>query len=836
MKNAILIFAAVILGQQLSAVSLVENAGGKTVSNDYYMLEISNSGAFKSLTFGGKKYIIYGSQEFRANGEQKVFTGQYSAAAPLVNSNNTKQKITVADRSENQVTIRCELKKPFMTSVISYVFDNSPVIQCRMDAAFKEAPSDWFYTLRLMNFSTENSAFMMPGKNVPAVPFDWAYYQPGAGWKFAFSKVHGGGIGFVTGTFCRGMEYYMNQRSLGFDNLTVIRIIPDPLRLLSGGKQASCTFSIIAGKMEERKVFETAGKLGSGKLSIHELGTEKLLCKPGEGNSVSAVIVNPSSRAVWADMELYLQTKLNSELPAGKRSIEIPAFSAVTFKMDFQTESGMRGGAACRLVCRKADGTSTEGVIPFAISDFPPESVRFAWVNSAMCHQDGSQQVWGDFLRRNKIGIIEYYLWMRSTIRGLAPKEDEWRPCTESPVYYKVLMKKSFIQDLVKKLKTCGVTVLSSVTGLYNYKEALKEPEQILYCENGQPSLYNGLIYQNKTRVATFKVHGYTKEFVDTWAKEMIASCRMFGWQGYRFDWYFIPDAPNDPLYLNTPSPDWRDMYGKTGKEYYPDPDKTAVERLTQYRSIMEKDNPDFIYATNIHANAKSEKRNPGYIKTASRKSLLIFEYMLGMTKKPRHTFRIWSETLAEDVQRVRVNGGQPAVGFARNFPSDSVSGNLIQYLCFAAGAKHAGTVVNVRDQYERDNFMTRFSEYYFSPDFLRIPEEERNGRFRLNTGYNIFFRPFICSRKLASGEREVTVHLINLPEEGEEICRYYPPVPARKGLELTAEPRKGEKMISAYAAVPQKSAAVPLEIEGNMVKLPELKDAMIVVLRYKNQ
>ncbi|MBQ6598523.1 MAG: hypothetical protein IJH79_13300, partial [Lentisphaeria bacterium] len=117
-----------------------------------------------------------------------------------------------------------------------------------------------------------------------------------------------------------------------------------------------------------------------------------------------------------------------------------------------------------------------------------------------------------------------------------------------------------------------------------------------------------------------------------------------------------------------------------------------------------------------------------------------------------------------------------------------------------------------------------------------RIPEEERSGRFRLNTEYNIFFQPFICSRKLASGEREVTVHLINLPEEGEEICRYYPPVPARKGLELTAEPRKGEKLISAHAAVPQKSAAVPLEVKGNMVKLPELKDAMIVVLRYKNQ
>lgn len=836
MKKTILILAAVVLGQQLSAVSLKENANGKTVSNDHYTLEISGSGAFKALSFGGKKYSIYGSQEFRTNGEQKVFTGQYSAAAPLVNANNTKQKVTVTERSADRITIRCELEKPSMTSVISYTFDNSPVIGCRMDATFKNAPSDWFYTLRLTDFSTEKDAFLLPERNVPAVPFDWAYYQPETNWKFAFSPERGGGIGLVAGTFCRGMEYYMNRKALGFSDLTMIRLIPGSLRLLRDTCQASCTFSIIAGKIGEKKVFETAGKLGFSKLAINELSTVKLLGKPGENNGVRAVIVNASAQPVRTEAQLYLRTKLDRETLIGKQTVEIPACSSVPFKMDFRTNSAMRGGAACRLVCRLEDGTSVEGTIPFAVSDFAPESVRFAWVNSASCHQEGSEQVWGDFLRRNKIGIIEYYLWMRSTVRGLVPEEDEWHPCTESPVYYKVLMKKSFIRELVRKLKANGITVLSSVTGLYNYKEALKDPEQILYCENGQPSIYNGIIYNNKTRVATFKVHGYTKEFVDTWAEEMIGSCKMFGWQGYRFDWYFIPDAPNDPLYLNTPSPDWRDMYGKTGKEYYPDPDKTAVERLTQYRSIMEKNDPDFVYATNIHANAKSEKRNPGYIKTASRKSLLIFEYMLGMTQPPRHTFRTWSETLAEDVQRVRVNGGQPAVGFTRNFPSDSVSGNLIQYLCFAAGAKYAGTVVNVRDQYERDNFMTRFSEYYFSPDLLRIPEQERNGRFRLNAEYNIFFRPFICSRTLPSGEREETVHLINLPADGEEICRYYAAVPARKGLELTVEPRAGEKLVSAFAAVPGNSAAVSLEIKGGTVKLPELKDAMIVVLHYRKQ
>lgn len=826
--------AAAAVCASLAAVELRESKAVTTVSNKYCTLTIDNvRGTLKTLSFGKEKYIIYGSQEFRANGEQKTFTGQNSAAAPLTNGNNTKQKVEVVSKSAEKVVVRCELKKPFMTSVLTYTFDDSPVIRCRMQADFTEAPADWFYTLRLMNFSSEKKAFFLPERNSPGVPYDWSYYAPGSGWKFAYSPAASGGIGLVTGTDCQGMEYYLNRQSQGFNDLACIRVVAVSPRRFADKKSAECTFALVAGKLAEKEVFAAVDSLRTVPgISVSVLETAKLMNRPGEKNSVAAFIVNSTDKSRKVNAKVFIETKLADVKKVFDGDIAVPAREAVPFGCGFATSKAMRGGAWVRLVISEDGKVLADAKTAFAVSDFAPESLRFAWVNSGNCHREGCEDVWSDFLKRNKIGVIEYYLWMRSTVRGLAPEEDTWRPSTESPGYYKDVMSKKFIQNFVKRCQAKGVTVLSSVTGLYNYKEALKEPEQILYCDNGQPSIYNGTIHGNKTRVATFKVHGYTKEFVDAWAKEMIDSCKMFGWQGYRFDWYFIPDAPNDPLYLNTPSPDWRDMYGKTGKEYYPDPDKTAVERLTQYRKIMEKAYPDFIYATNIHANAKSAKRNPGYLRAVSRKSLLIFEYLLGMTHKPRHTFRTWSETLAEDVQRVRVHGGQPAVGFTRNFPSDSVSGNLIQYLCFAAGAKYTGTVVNVRDQYERDNFMTRYSEYYFSPDLLRIPEEERSGRFRLNREYDIFFRPFICSRTLPSGEREEVIHLINLPK-GKEICRYYPPVPVRKGLELTAVPRGGEKLLSAYAAVPQSASALPLRIAGNAVALPELKDAMIVILRY---
>ena len=829
------IFSLIAIATSLSAVEIKEAKGVKVISNKYYTLTLdNNTGIFKNLTVGKMNYSIYGSQEFRKNGEQKSYNGQQAAAGFLYNGNNSKQKVTVVSKSANQIKVAIELDKKFMKSKLYYTFDNTPIIKCQMDAAFTEAPSDWFYTLRLTNFSLESKAFMLPEKDSPSGPFDWSYYVPNSNWKFAYSPSNKGGIGIVTGNNCQGMEYFLNREKEGSNDLTTIRLIPNSLRKLTNKKSASCTFNIIAGKLAQNEVFSFVNTLKSvSPIAISTLEMGKLMNRPGTQNKVTATLVNTSNKVQKVNVKLFIDTKLTDSKKVFDSTVSIPAQNSIPFSCNFATTKAMRGGAFARLELSQNNKVVDSKKTSFAISDFAPESVRFAFLNVGSCHEMGSQHVWSDFLKRNKIGIIEYYLWMRSTVRGITPKENTWRPMTESPGYYRFVMKKEFIQDFVRLCKAKGVNVISSISGLYNYKEALKEPEQILYCDNGQPSIYNGNIYENKHRVATFKVHGYTKEFVDFWANDMIKSCQMFGWQGYRFDWYFIPDAPNDPLYLNTPSPDWRDMYGKTGKEHYPNADKTAVERLTQYRAIMEKNNPDFIYATNIHANAKSAKRNPGYLKVATRKALLIYEYMLGLNKKPLHTFKSWSSALAEDVQRARVNGGQPTVAFALLFPNDSVSSNLIQYLTFAAGAKHGGSIVPIRDQYIRDNFMTRYSEYYYSPEFLRIPAKERESRFNLTPSYNVFYKPFICSRQKGN-VREETLHLINLPENGGETGRYYDKVAVRKNLTLTVTPRKNEKILEAIAVTPQLEKAVKLVVKGNKIQLPALDDAMIVVVRYK--
>ena len=186
------IVAATLVSASLFAVEMKDSKNIKTISNKYYSLTLDNvKGALKTLAVGKKKYIIYGSQEFRKNGEQKKYNGQQASSGFLYNGNNSKQKVSVISKSADKIEICCELDKGFTKSKIYYTFDNTPIIKCRMTADFTEAPSDWFYTLRLMNFSVEKNAFILPEKNAPSVPFDWSFYVPGNNWKFAYRRQDG---------------------------------------------------------------------------------------------------------------------------------------------------------------------------------------------------------------------------------------------------------------------------------------------------------------------------------------------------------------------------------------------------------------------------------------------------------------------------------------------------------------------------------------------------------------------------------------------------------------------------------------------------------------------
>ena len=73
----------------------------------------------------------------------------------------------------------------------------------------------------------------------------------------------------------------------------------------------------------------------------------------------------------------------------------------------------------------------------------------------------------------------------------------------------------------------------------------------------------------------------------------------------------------------------------------------------------------------------------------------------------------------------------------------------------------------------------------------------------------------------------------MNMPQ-GDIISCYYPAPTVQKRLKMQIVPRKGETLKAAFAAVPQKTSAMKMEVVNNSVILPDLTDTMILVLRYQ--
>lgn len=836
MKNKLFIITLVLCGGLFADLKLDNSDAGLAVGNSYYQLFFSSKGnyAASSLEVQGVTYSLDSGPEFVLNGETEKYIRQAPGLHYRTKVSKAQEKsCKVVASSAKNAEVEFSWKYTNGNITLNMKFDESPRIDCRMTSNFSVRVADLFYTLLWAPKAGSTGNVILPENRKAASPSRWSYFTPAPAWKYFVPAGQDRGVGLLTGNGCQGIEFYLNEVSDGFGyDEGVIRATYTRPRDMAPGEKAIMDFVLLVGASKELVASETEGKMPS--LWISEVKTDLLAVKPGESNRLLATVVNHSKQDAKVQLAAGMRYKITGEKLAVSEDTVLKAMEYRNLEFSLPTEVSMQGGAAAFLRLLVDGKVVAERETSFAIDDWAPRSVKCANVNAAICHQPGSEDTWREFLQHQKIGVMEYYLWMHSCVNGLAPQVDEWRPHTESNSYYRYIIRKDFVRNLIGNFHKHGMKIVSTITGLHNFKAGLENPENLIYCENGQPCIYNGSII-NDERVATFKVNGYTPEFVKNWAKEANDSMDMFGWDGWRFDWYFIPDAPNDPLYLNEVGPDWRDFRGRKGGELYPEPDKTAVELLGIWREAVEAKHPGFIYATNIHANEKSNKRNPGYLEAVSKHSMLLFEYMIALNNPTMNTFTKWSTLLSEDVQRVRPGAAQPKVGFAPTFPSDSVSGNLMQYLCFASGAKTEGTITNPRDNMVRGEFMVRYSEYYFDPSFRSIPAEEKTNRFQLG-GVNgrVFYEPFTCSRTLADGSREETLHLINLPRE-DYFYQYHERPQIQRNVQIAVTPRPGEKLDAAYAMLPNPVPhSIRLEISGTKVLLPELEDAAIVLLKYQ--
>ena len=119
------------------------------------------------------------------------------------------------------------------------------------------------------------------------------------------------------------------------------------------------------------------------------------------------------------NVRLYIDTKMADSKKVYDSSVTIPAQSALPFTCEFATTKAMRGGAMARLELSENGKLLNKQINSFAISDFAPESVRFAFLNVGSCKQPGSEDMWSDFLKRNIHSFIFNNSWISVNMRFL---------------------------------------------------------------------------------------------------------------------------------------------------------------------------------------------------------------------------------------------------------------------------------------------------------------------------------------------------------------------------------------------------------------------------------
>jgi len=579
-------------------------------------------------------------------------------------------------------------------------------------------------------------------------------------------------------------------------------------------------------------------------VTIDRVWPRKLIHRLGEDATTRVALTSHSTREETVELVSSVTGGIDEQRVVDQRSVSLKP--GETRELDIPWNTGQREYG----LTFRADALIGKKLVDFgreytAVTNFAPKVGQVGIWNPSI-RQEGSEATHVRKVREAYVGIVEYYCWTPDTVNDMTPEGKSWQPHTESQGAYEVTLTKAFLQTIVRKAHENGVHVYSWITGLMPFTSGLQKPELFQYTPDGQPYLYNGRVYDGQRRYSVGPVNIYREDLCLRWGEEMARSADMFGWDGCRWDWGFVPTVPSDPLGLDEKEkdrfktddrPDWHDWEGRNSRELFPDPDATGEKLLKAWRKGVAKTRPEFVYGTNFNSSERTARTIPKYFQEATTDSLLLFEYLLNCSSEKMNTWEKYARHLTEDCQRVRKNRGQPCVGYMRGFLPGSTALRLVQYLIFASGvhwAANPGVRHSLDDTWERFRFALRFAEYYYDPGFFLLPEARRT-EVSVQADPRVFWQPFVYERRRPTG-RDITVHLLNLPKS-DFIVQYHEDPPAKTGIAVRVQLRPGEKVERAAIMLPEPEPhavplAAPYDGSAAVVRIPSLKSAGIVLVQ----
>ena len=847
--------AAVAAGMALAApaVELVRDdaKGVWTVANAHYKVTLEAKRGYRiaALAYGKVEKGVFGEFDCGFDGQSlnpsKI---SHDALRMVVQAGAKDAAAEVVEEKPGRLVLRFSWPLPDGGKVVQTVaYDDTPVVRYEQALDWTKPMGAVLFRLYTLQMKTANGRFLPENRTFTGVNNQgersilprWKYLTDG---KFGFGVIAPEGEEWDHFEFHARTAAKGSRGSWGDQGLITLNHrdhANDPLP----GKLTTRFALVLTADPAEAFACARAELKSAPAVQLCDLEPDKVFSEKGRRNGLTTTLVNNAAEERTVKVVVELATGLKDVRTVGEETLTLKPGEMRVYKKDWDYPQDFEWGVAMRVKLYEGDTLLDARSDVVSVADRGFAAAGTGIINVGMANQEGAEAAWADVQRRTYIGALEYYAWSHATWdpdrqMGQAPVADSWDACSDSQTGYRAVLTKKFLKKLIADCHARGIHVYDWITGLCNYKQAFAHPDKFQYCKNGQLQIYAGRVW-GKERFAVAKIAPYTVEDSADWGDQTADSVDMFGWDGCRWDWGFLPCAPNDPLYMSEMASDpdalvWYDWKGRKSTDLFPDPDTTGTECLKAWRAAVNRRHPKFVYTTNFDASESVFRLTPKYAAEATRDGLALLEYLSSsMGRGETKTYRTWGRTLAEATQRCRRNGSHTEVGAIWAYTEGSVCGQLARYVCNAAGSKWWGSPFDFRywtAKHRSLPFAMRFSEYFWGLDFRLVPVADCERKVVVADGGRTLWKEFVYERE-KDGFRELVVHVINV--NGDDHIRVkQADVKPFANLPARVFPAADERLAEAWGLVPgDEPAAIPLDVAD--IRLPKLEEAAVFLFRF---
>ena len=508
-------------------------------------------------------------------------------------------------------------------------------------------------------------------------------------------------------------------------------------------------------------------------LVVTKVWPEKIHYYPGETAKVDIEIANVSGAAASGTLAVELLRGLDRSKALSREPIELAAGEKTTRSVSFATDEEYGYEVRATVTARNQVHSRSDY---FGVSENLFELALQGWGRVGVMNDQESlrslltmpQEELQELAtqgalaaRRSYYNMIEYFSWAPDDFFNLSPKQDAWWSGTMT--YIKV--KRDMLTD-IRTLQRHGIKVLSYAqpfpAGIDTVRELRVNPEFFAYHGSGAPAVsYDYDLIKSRVRLDMGLrpqtlgggLNLFSLKTVDRGIDALIASWKMFGWDGVRFD--------NRYYRANNPTTYTGQRATKEG-----DLDPYSARNVKHMKDRFWKEiGPRWLISHNNGYRFHHKGNLLGWEETV-KDGLMCMDEETESAAAANHAHNEWVKYMlfALEARRFCTKLG----GYYQLFPparANVPKVDMLHYVvaCAATGS-HPITCDNERSPAGRyGRFFTRFSAMFFARDLKPLDEPDKYLAIESHGDKALWWRDFANTRQL-DGRRWLLFPLVVPP------------------------------------------------------------------------